>query len=96
MSKKEMVRELVAQLEEDPGLCAKLGIEMDEVGRIKKLLDDTELSDDELKDVSGGSSNPGFLHFQQLMINYNNNLQMASNLQRTMKEMVNGIIQNIR
>ena len=55
MSKKEMIREFLGKLEDNPGLCVKFDIAMDDVGRIKKFLDETELSDDDLKGVSGGA-----------------------------------------
>lgn len=96
MSKKEMVRELLVQLEEDPGLCAKLGIAMDDVSRVKKLLDETELSDDDLKNVSGGTSNQELLRLQQITSDYSNMTQMITNIQKALSEQLKSIIQNLR
>lgn len=96
MSKKEMIRDLLLQLEKDPGLCAKLGIAMDDVGRIKKLLDETELSDDDLKNISGGTSNQELLRLQQITSDYSNMNQMITNLQKALSEQLKSVIQNLR
>ena len=96
MNKKEGLMKLLSQLEKDSGLCSQIGVSKEDVERCQKILADQELSDDDLKSVSGGVSNQELLKLQQEMSNYQNMLSMTSNIQKRLSEMTKQIIGNLR